>query len=495
VKPLDLVVVGGGIVGLGVARLAARNHISVAVLERGDLASGTSSASSHMLHGGLRYLEYGQFGLVREALAERSAVAKMAPALTRPTRFLVPVYRGGRFGPWKLRAGLKLYDWLSGRRGFAPYGWAGARAARALEPALQPEGLRGAGLYSDVVMNDAALAVAVARDAAAHGAQVHTRIEVIGAKPLDGGAIELSARDLGSGTVLEFPAQVVVNASGPWADETRRRLLSGLRPGDPDVAPLLRPSRGVHLVYPTLTQRHGLLATARSDGRVFFVIPFFGHSLVGTTEVEVASPPPADALRPSLEELRYLQRELALALPPVAEFRPIAALSGVRPLLRAEGAVGHAPREHKVIEEHGIFTIAGGKYTTFRRMAEDVLAHVARRLRRREPIRDSEEPLPAPITAGAGLELVARHAVQHEFARSLDDVMRRRTLQWLEPDRGRIVARFMAANMGKELGWSTARTSEEIEYYDTAVREEESLLARVWDGHQEPSHRARRGAG
>src|SRR5689334_4747926 len=143
-----------------------------------------------MLHGGLRYLEYGQFGLVREALAERSAVAKMAPALTRPTRFLVPVYRGGRFGPWKLRAGLKLYDWLSGRRGFAPYGWAGARAARALEPALQPEGLRGAGLYSDVVMNDAALAVAVARDAAAHGAQVHTRIEVIGAKPLDGGAIE-----------------------------------------------------------------------------------------------------------------------------------------------------------------------------------------------------------------------------------------------------------------------------------------------------------------
>jgi len=482
VKPLDLVVVGGGIVGLGVARLAARNRFSVAVLERGDLASGTSSTSSHMLHGGLRYLEYGQFALVRESLEERAIVARMAPALTVPTRFLVPLYRGGRVSPWKLRAGLRLYDWLSGRWALAPHGYVGAREARALEPGLEPEGLRGAGLYTDVVMNDAALAVAVARDAAAHGAQVHTHIEVIGAKPLESGAIEIAARDLGSGTVLEFPAHTVVNATGPWCDQTRQRLLSGLRPGDPDATPLLRPSRGAHLVYPALTQRHALVLTARSDGRVIFVVPFGGHSLVGTTEVETASPPPADAFRPGLEELRYLRRELAQALPPVAEYRPIAAFAGVLPLLRADEAVGRASREHRVIEEHGIVTIAGGKYTTFRRMAADVLAHVARRHRRRDPLRDSDAPLPAPIAAGAALELVARHAVQHEFARSLEDVMRRRTLQWLASDRGRIVARFMAANMSKELGWSAARASEEIERYDAAVREEESLLARVWEG-------------
>jgi glycerol-3-phosphate dehydrogenase len=480
VKPLDLVVVGGGIVGLGVARLAARNRFSVAVLERGDLAGGASSHSSHMLHGGLRYLEHGQFALVRESLAERAVVAGMAPALARPCRFLVPLYRGGRLPPWKLRAGLKLYDWLAGRRSLAPHGFVGARETRALEPALEPVGLRGGGLYSDIVMNDAALAIAVARDAVAHGAQIHTRIEVIGAKPLEGGAIEIAARDPGSGTVLEFPAQVVVNATGPWCDETRRRLLSGLRPGDPDVAPLLRPSRGSHLVYPALTQRHALVLTARSDGRVIFVIPFGGHSLVGTTEIETPSPPPPGAFQPSLEELRYLRRELAKALPPVAEYRPIAAFAGVRPLLRTGEAVGRASREHRVIDEHGLVTVAGGKYTTFRIMAQDVLAHVARLTRRREPVRDSDEPLPAPIAPGAGLEFVARHAVEHEFARSLEDVMRRRTLQWLEPDRGRIVARFMAANMGKELGWSAARTSEEIERYDTTVRDEESLLARVW---------------
>jgi glycerol-3-phosphate dehydrogenase len=481
VTPLDLVVVGGGIVGLGVARLAARNGMSVAVLERGDLASGTSSQSSHMLHGGLRYLEHGQFALVRESLKERAAVGRMAPDLAHPCRFLVPVYRGGRLGPWRLRAGLKLYDWLAGSRGLAPYGFVGARAARALEPALEPEGLRGAGLYSDVVMDDAALAVAVARDAAAQGARIHTRIDVTGAKPLEAGAVQIEARDLASGAMLEFPARVVVNATGPWCDETRRRLLSGLRPGNPDAAPLLRPSRGAHLVYPALTQRHALLLTARSDARVIFVIPFGGHSLVGTTEVEVPTPPPPSAFRPSLEELRYLRRELAAALPPAAEYRAIAAFAGVRPLLRTDTAVGSASREHRVIEEHGLVTVAGGKYTTFRVMAQDVLAHVARRIARRQPIRDSDDPLPAPVAAGAGLETVTRHAVEHGFARTLADVVRRRTLQWLEPDRGRIVARFMAGIMGRELGWSARRTSEEIERYDAVVREEETLLARVWE--------------
>jgi glycerol-3-phosphate dehydrogenase len=203
---------------------------------------------------------------------------------------------------------------------------------------------------------------------------------------------------------------------------------------------------------------------------------------VGTTEVEVASPPPAEAFQPSLDELRYLRRELALALPATAEYRPIATFAGVRPLLRAEEAVGRASREHRVIEEHGLVTVAGGKYTTFRIMARDVLANVARRTLHQEAIRDSEAPLPPPVAAGAGLETLTRHAVEHEFARSLEDVMRRRSLQWLEPDRGRIVARFMATIMGKELGWSASRASEEIERYDAGVREEESLLARVWEG-------------
>src|SRR5438876_11006445 len=149
--PLDLLILGGGIVGAGIARLAARNGLTVALVERGDLASGTSSISSHMLHGGLRYLEHGRLHLVRESLTERAALSRMAPSLARPRRFLVPLYRGDRVRPWKLRAGLMLYDFLAGTRGLAPHVLARARDALGLEPALSPAGLPAAGLYSDVV--------------------------------------------------------------------------------------------------------------------------------------------------------------------------------------------------------------------------------------------------------------------------------------------------------------------------------------------------------
>ncbi|MEK7330775.1 MAG: FAD-dependent oxidoreductase, partial [Candidatus Eisenbacteria bacterium] len=158
VTSFDLVVVGGGITGLGIARLAARNGLTVAVLERGDLAAGASSASSHMLHGGLRYLEHGHYRLVRESLRERAAVARLAPDLAHPTRFVLPFYRGDRRPPWMVRAGLLLYDALAGRANLAPHAAVQPREALALEPDLAPAGLLGAGLYSDVVMDDVRLA-------------------------------------------------------------------------------------------------------------------------------------------------------------------------------------------------------------------------------------------------------------------------------------------------------------------------------------------------
>jgi len=494
VRTFDLAVIGGGITGLGVARLAARNGFSVALLERGDLVSGASSHSSHMLHGGLRYLENAHFALVRESLEERAAVSRMAPALTHPHRFLVPLYRGGRVPPWKLRLGLRLYDWFAGGHALAPRSFVRAREALELEPSLSAEGLLGAGLYSDAVMDDAALGIAVARDAAAHGASIHTGVEVIEARPVEGGAaaperrtrvrgtIELGARDRATGATLTFETRTVVNATGPWCDETRRMLFRGLTPGAPDPAPLLKPSRGTHLVYPSLTRGHGLLLTAGADGRVFFVVPFGRFSLVGTTEIEVASPPPAEAFRPGLEELRYLKHELSRALPAVANAAPLAAFAGVRPLLKSEAEVGRASREHHVLDEHGVFTIAGGKYTTFRVMARDVVAAVAQRLARAGPLRDSEERLPPPVVAGASLEQLARHAAEHEFARHLDDVLRRRSLLWLEPDRGRVAAPVVAAALGEALGWSEARRREELDAYEAALREEEFLLQRAAEG-------------
>jgi glycerol-3-phosphate dehydrogenase len=482
--PLDVLVIGGGITGLGVARLAARNGYSVTVVERGDLASGTSSATSHMLHGGLRYLEQARFSLVHEALVEREAVSRMAPALARPTRFLVPLYAGGRVGPLKLRAGLVLYDWLASRAGFPPHAWLRAREALALEPGLDRRGLLCAGQYSDAVMDDARLAVAVARDAAAHGATIETYTEFLGARPLAGraagaGPVEVQVRDA-AGIERSVAARVVVNATGPWCDEVRSRFARTLHPGARDPHPMLRPSRGIHLVYRRLTRENGLLLLAGSDGRPFFVVPFGPFSLVGTTETEVPAPPSPDAWRADVEEVRYLREAAHRALPGIAGETPLGLLSGIRPLVGTPGMLGQVSREHRVIEEGPLITIAGGKFTTFRVMARDALAHAGHQLNHgTRPIHDAADPLPAPLEGSADLRAIAEFAVANEFALRLEDVMRRRTTRWLSSDGGRAAAREVAGVMAERLGWSETRIREEIQAYDAVRWEEESLLRRA----------------
>ena len=480
---VDLVVVGGGITGLAVARLAARNGLSAAVLERGDLASGTSSASSHMLHGGLRYLEQARFALVRESLTQRTEVSRMVPRLAEPRRFLVPLYRGDRIGPWRLRLGLGLYDAFAGSDALSRHTMVRRREALVLEPDLEPEGLRGAGIYSDVVMDDARLAVAVARDAAAHGARIHTWTEALGARPAPDGAIDVAARDRIDGAALTVRARAVVNATGPWTDAVRTMLFRSLVPGTPDPAPLLRPSRGIHLVYPALTRGHGLLLAARQDQRVFFVVPFGGRSLVGTTETEVPSPPPSSAWRADAEEIRYLRAELSRALPGTGRLPPIALMCGLRPLLDHGGDSGTASREHRIVEEHGIVTVAGGKYTTFRPIARDVVRVVTGRLGQAgRPLRDAADPLPAPVAADADLDQVTAFAIEHEFARRVEDVVRRRTRLWLEHDRGRAAAAHIGRVMARRLGWSAERERAEFQSYDASLWEEEAILRRSSSG-------------
>jgi glycerol-3-phosphate dehydrogenase len=481
VIPLDLVVIGGGITGLGVARLAARSGWSVAVLERGDLASGASSATSHMLHGGLRYLEHGHFALVREALRERAALARMAPDLARPVRFLVPFYRGDRRPPWMVRLGLAAYDAFAGRANLAPHAVVRAREALALEPGLEPEDLTGSGLYSDVVMDDAGLAVAVARDAAAHGATLLTYTEAIGARPaparhgVPDGAVEVLARDLIEGREVRLVAPLIVNATGAWADATRTTLLRALRPGAPDPPLLMRPTRGIHLVLPRLTRGHAVVRFARSDGRVFFIVPFRDHSLVGTTEVETRSPPDGAAAQPGVDEVRYLRSELERVLPRAAGIPALAVMSGLRPLLAGEGDVGSASREHRIVEDGPLFTLVGGKYTTFRVMARDLVAALTRRLRRGVAPRDADDPLPRPGSA-TDLETLAGWSVEHGFARRLEDVVRRRSALWLAPDRGRVAASTLAAAMARRLGWSAERTREELGRFHAGLEREERLL-------------------
>lgn len=476
---VDLLILGGGVTGAGIARLAVRNRLSAVLIERADLASGSSSASSHMLHGGLRYLEHGRFRLVREALVERAALSRMAPALARPRRFVVPLYRGGRLAPWKLRAGLTLYDFLAGERGLAPHLMVKARAAAGLEPALATSGLLAAGVYSDAVMDDAGLAVSVARDAAAHGAGIFTWHEPLAARPLDAGGFRVTVRDLLGEGEREFSARVIVNATGARCDETRRWLAASLSPGAAPPRPLLRPSRGVHLVFPALTDGHGLLLTARADNRVFFVVPFGEWSLVGTTEIEVPSPPADAAFQPTLDEVRYLLAELGRALPGSREHAPLAVMSGLRPLLASDEHVGRASREHRVIEDGDVISIAGGKYTTFRVMARDTLARVFARLGRHDAVHESDDPLPAPAAPEAPLERLTDHAVEHGFARRLEDVLRRRTTRWLDRDGGRAAADEVAERMAARLGWSAERKRDERAAWEMKRSETEALLARA----------------
>ena len=480
----DLLVLGGGVTGLGLARLAARSGWSVSVVERNDLATGASSATSHMLHGGLRYLEHGRFRLVREALSERMTVSRLAPALARPVRFLVPLRRGDRVGPFRLRAGLALYDLLAGRSGLSPHVLASARPALALEPALEADGLRAAGIYSDVVMDDARLAIAVARDAAAHGAEILTHTELAAARPdpsTGRQVVELRARVAGG--VRSLKPLLIVNATGAWGDRTRAALLGMLQPGRNDPPRLLRPSRGTHLVYPSLTRGHGLVTLA-ADGRVCFVIPFAGRSLVGTTEVETDSPPADGQRRPTPDEIRYLAEEVARVLPQAARVHPIAVYAGVRPLLAAEERVGEASREHRIVDDGAVLTISGGKYTTFRVMARDVFVAAARKLKRATPpADDAGTVLPMPPADAARDEDIAAHAIEHEWARSLDDIMRRRSTRWLADDRGLAAARRMAPVLAQRLGWDAAREKEEIDRFEASVRDELMMLDRALSAH------------
>lgn len=496
----ELAILGGGITGLGVARAAARAGIDTLLVERGDLARGASSASSHMLHGGLRYLEQGHLGLVREALRQRTELLRMAPGLTLPCRFVVPVYGGSRVGLLRLRAGLALYDMLAGRSRLEPAGVADAAEAARLVPGLARAGLLGAGLYSDGVMDDARLALAVARDAARHGARLLTYHEVVDARRGDAGRVELALRDRledgDAGGAADSPAapravraRVVLNATGAACDATRRWLLPrlGAGPGLAEAAPLLAPSRGVHLVYPELVDGTGLLFFARDDGRVIFLVPCAGRTLVGTTEVAVSSPPRPEDHHATLAEVRYLRREVARVVPAAAAVRPLAVTSGLRPLLAAGGAVGAASREHHVVAEGPLITLAGGKYTTFRVMAQDALRAAWPRLRRagapplesREPLVEaSTAPAPGALVApdAAALAALAERAVADEFARRLEDVVRRRSALWLADDGGRSALPALTAALAQRLGWSPARAAAERARVESARARAETLI-------------------
>lgn len=378
-RRFDLVIIGGGIAGCGIARDATLRGLSVLLVEKDDLASGTSSASSKLAHGGLRYLEYLRFHLVHESLHERETLLRIAPHLVRPLPFLLPIYRDLSRPRWKLRAGLTLYDLLSGRMSLGRHRMLDAARMIEEEPHLQQNGLLGGFRFHDAQMNDARLVLENALDAREHGATILTRVEcrdlIIENQRVTGVVLHDRLHD----EEARVGAHMVVNAAGPWTARILKmqKLSSVSRP---------RLSRGTHIVVPALTQGHGILLQARQDRRIFFVLPWKGQSLVGTTEVEHTTSP--DEIAPTAEEIEYLLRELGTFFPqPKGQrFEILSSFAGARTLpAGSDRDLGEVSREAEVREEApGLLCVLGGKFTTYRRVAETAVDRAALLLGRRD---------------------------------------------------------------------------------------------------------------
>ena len=376
---LDVLIIGGGIVGTGIARDLALRGLKVGLVEQRDLASGTSSRPTRLIHGGLRYLEMFDFALVRTDMREREVLLRKAPHLVQPLRFLMPMYGKGVLYRAKLQAGMQLYDVLSFDKSLPTRQWLTRSEALNAEPGLNPTDLQGAWqFYDGQVSLVERLVIENALDAASEGGVILTYARAERFVRDDSGAVVGAVvRDTLSGREIEARARLTVNASGPWLDLTT----AGIRPGR---RPLLRLTKGVHLVTPSATQ-HAHVLFAQRDGRLFFVIPWLGYSLVGTTDTDYHGDPAAVAA--TAEDVEYLVDEAQRAFPNGRFSEVHYTWAGVRALVRIEHvSEGKVSRKH-ALHDHarrdgvpGIVSVVGGKITGYRAIAEEVGDLVARRL-------------------------------------------------------------------------------------------------------------------
>ncbi len=521
--PFDLIVIGAGINGAGVARDAAMRGLKVLLLDKGDVGSGTTSYSTRLIHGGLRYLEYGEVGLVRESLKERARLLRIAPHLVKPVRMLIPIYRESRRSAWTIRAGLMIYDLLSADRSLGHHRFLSRHKTLELVPNLDPRGLRGAGVYHDAQAEyPERLCLENALSAAWHGATVLTYARVDGFL-VEGHAVRgVRFTDLLGGTVHTARAPVVVNAAGPWVDEVLGAL------GWP-VGRLLGGTKGSHLVVDPFRggPRDALYFEAAEDGRPVFVVPWAGRYLIGTTDIRFQGSP--DWVEADDGEIEYLIRAVNRVLPGADLTRDavIYSYSGVRPLPYQEAGPEAAISRRHVILDHGaeaegLISVIGGKLTTYRYLSEKVVDLVFRKLGRRPPacatalvplpgatvgdlaafeawFRDRSGLPPAtaerlvrlyglravdilrlveddpvlgqafsPSTGAIGAEVV--WAFTRELALTLSDALLRRTMVALGPGAG-LDADEAAARIGcTHLGWDEGRAEREVAAFRESMR-------------------------
>ena len=401
----DVLVIGGGITGAGVARDAAMRGLRVAVVDGGDFGHGTSSRSSCLIHGGLRYLEHGWLRLVFEASRERGTLLRIAPHVVRPRRFLFPVHQGGRVRRWQIWAAVWLYDLLALFRNVGRHRLLSKAGVLRIETLLKDRGLLGGATYFDAQCDDARLTLATVRSAHRHGARCASYARVIALEKADGRVRGALVEDALTGRQLAVRAHCVVNATGPWSDALRRL-------DEPSAAATLRPTKGAHVTVPQrrIGNAGAVTFTSPVDGRVMFVLPWDDVTLIGTTDTDSADSP--DDVCADHDDVVYLLRS-ANALFPDARLHDgdvVAAWAALRPLIDVPASnASSVPREHRITEEpSGMITVAGGKLTTYRVMAAQTVDVVAKQLHgldgRHVPARagTDREPLPGGEIADIG---------------------------------------------------------------------------------------------
>ena len=501
----DLAVIGGGSVGLGVALDAAVRGFSVVLVESQDFAKGTSSRATKLAHGGVRYLAQGDIGLVREALHERGAMLANAPHVAQRLSFVMPAYHWWERGFYGV--GLKAYDALAGSQGLGGTEWLSQRRTLELLPGVQPHGpngeLKGGVRYWDGQFDDARLALLLARTAAARGALLVNHCAATGLIHEKGQLRGLQVRDAETGATATLRARCVVNATGVWVDAVRDmdRDAAGLETAQADAKPrprMVAPSQGVHLIVDRafLPGPHALMVPKTEDGRVLFAVPWLGKTILGTTDTPRTDLPLEP--EPLAEEVRFILREAGKYLARAPQRSDVRSVwVGLRPLVKPEGSEGEntksISREHTVVVgASGLVTVTGGKWTTYRSMAEDVLSRcMARGLLPARPAgvtarlpligaapgRPLGEPpgehlygseaallrtLPgagnwlwrdAESGTGGLSEAMVRFAARYEMARTVEDVLARRCrLLFLDAAEAARQADAVAAILAEELG-------------------------------------------
>lgn len=521
----DLIVIGAGINGAGIARDAALRGLRVLLLDKGDIASGTTSWSTRLIHGGLRYLEHGEIGLVRESLREREHLLKIAPHLVQPLPLLIPFYRGDQRGPWLIRAGMVAYDLLSIGKSLPRHQVLDRQATLRRAPGLALHGLGGAALYYDAqVEYPERLTLENALDAQAHGAEVRTYHQVEQIVVEAGRVAGVAGRDLLTGLRFTARASIVANVAGPWVDE----VLAGVAQPVPERR--IGGTKGSHIVvrpFPGVPGV-GLYAEAQRNHRPFFILPWNDLYLIGTTDTRYKGD--LDRVVASEEEIAWLLQETNGVIPEAKLDRDdvLYSYAGVRPLPFAPGsAEGSVTRRHLVVDHAkqggpaGLFSVVGGKLTTYRELAEQAVDLVQRTLG--HPVsrsRTAEIPLPGGRLAQpwsrfwqaflreSGLPL---HSAEHllrvygarapellataatpdsravidpesgaiaaeipwafaqEGARTLTDVLLRRSMIGLGPSAGFGVDQTAARVAQQTLGWQATRAGAEVRDYRDRV--------------------------